>query len=897
MKKKHFLTCIALLCVLVVACVIFAACDKGETPPETGFKVTLNFDSNKGSVTLSKPAEGELYDADEEVTVTVTPNEGWLLDAFTVSGFDDAALNEGGYTFKIQADTTVTATFKNDPEFLFASLQGSVRFVGTRVEKDYLEETEESADFNIIFDATKKAVLFESFEGAEPLRLWLYQADKEGNAVELYHDMQGNLQRNPHSNEPLSFSELDNPFNNLTSECLKHVEANKWTLDIDDQAYYDILNALVAYPSYVESFTLYEENGVFVRLECALARMTYEPYEDMQYFFDLDIKEHGTAAITDEEYFGNYILTDGHATLKQAMEKASQAKNYTVKYQTENEEYTLYYTENGIYIDEEGNARGYVPRPDGNLWKYFYDPDDSSFEFDSTLDKYKSVEDLKAFFTLSEADGDDYYIMLKDLGNGKFATRPLDVNVTDGELTNFFAQQLATGEEQVELFYYPYNFSVSLEDDTLHTVEMDCVDFDYKPIHIVLTFENFDSTTLPITISQAALNGTFAKEQCGTWASENGEKQLNITLDNILFGDEYAENIVKGNNGEYTFSVDGETYSIKFGDEAITFTDNGESTLLYNCPWYMYIGDFYQNKVDVTIRANGIKVQFVGSAEQIASDIKFELVYLMDEYGDGDYGYQFSFKLGNTNYIMQQNGYDYDTLILASENDGNNGYGLYRDKYEELGNWEEYVGTYGGDNYTISIGNDKIVITQSQASTEIAKADITFYKDYSYEQGLEFYQFKVTYGGKECFIEPIEKAVVFSVPKVDSPSSQADYDVFYLMDTTYECDYSAFYGNYSGTMTYYDYYTYESDSYELSVTLEENGNVKVQIDEGNIAEGKVVYALEQNDSRIYLVIKMSDGTFYTCYVYPESEMYGYTYPQYLYVADENGYFGSLYLPE
>ena len=80
---------------LAVACVIFAACDPAEQP-ESGFKVTLEFDNNKGSVTLSKPAEGELYDADEEVTVTVTPNEGWLLDVFTVSGFNDATLNGGG---------------------------------------------------------------------------------------------------------------------------------------------------------------------------------------------------------------------------------------------------------------------------------------------------------------------------------------------------------------------------------------------------------------------------------------------------------------------------------------------------------------------------------------------------------------------------------------------------------------------------------------------------------------------------------------------------------------------------------------------------------------------------------------------------------------------------------
>ena len=95
MKKKLIFLYIAALCVLLVGCMAFAACDPND-PAESGFKVTLDFNSEQGDVTLSKPAEGELYDAGEKVTVTVTPKEGWLLDAFTVSGFDDAALNGGG---------------------------------------------------------------------------------------------------------------------------------------------------------------------------------------------------------------------------------------------------------------------------------------------------------------------------------------------------------------------------------------------------------------------------------------------------------------------------------------------------------------------------------------------------------------------------------------------------------------------------------------------------------------------------------------------------------------------------------------------------------------------------------------------------------------------------------
>lgn len=855
MKKKFIFLCVAALCVLLLGCVAFAACDPKETA-ESGFKVTLDFDSQKGDVTLSKPAEGELYDAGETATVTVSPKEGWQLDTFTVSGYDDAALNGGGYTFEVKADTTVTVTFKNDVDYLFNSLKGSIRFTGKRIEKNYLSDTETEADFNIVYDTAKKAVLFESFVGANPLRIWLYQADKDGNAVEIYHDMQGNVVHDPHSSSLMTFSEIDNPFNYLTSENLKHIEDNKWTLDIDDKTYYDLSSALFAYPSYVESFTLYEENGVFVRFECALERITAGTWTDEQYFFDFDISEHGTAAITDEEYFQNYVLTENHKTLKSAMEEASKAKNYTVKYQTENEEYTLYYTENGIYIDEQGKERGYVARPDGQLWKYYYDPENRSFDFDSPLEQYNDIQQLKAYFTFNNGD-EDLYIMLKDLGNGKFSTRPLDVNTTYNELSDFFSQQIATGEEQIEMFSYPYNFSVSLKDGALNTVELDCADFEDNPVHVTLTFENFDNTVLPITITQEALNGKFPTEECGNWASENGDILLTITHDHILLGDTKAENITDGNKGEYSFSVDGKQYSIKIANGVLTLTDDGVSTVLYNCPWYMYIGDFYQNEVDVTIRANSIKVKFKNSAEQTATNITFELVTLTDEYGYPENGYQFEFKLDGKDYVMQQSGYSYDLLVIGEKN-ATDGLGMYRDKYEELDSWEEYVGTYSGEGYKAELTSDKLTITYNDKSESATK--LIFYRDwnYDYPEGF-YYQFAFKYGGKDCVLEVVDENTMLLV--IDAEAE--DPLMFYLTDENYKPDYSQYYG-------IYEAYSYDEEYHITGVTcqvnFDENG-ITVKVGEASALNATIVQFTPQQS---YLgdggqfTLKLEDGTM--CYM-------------------------------
>ncbi len=113
-KAKRYL--LIVFCVLFAcACFVLSACTLPDDPvEEQGFKVTVaQYDTEQGTVSVSQPKEGALYDNGEKVTVTVTPANDCEVATFAVSGHNDAQLTEGKYEFEITADTTVTVTFQS----------------------------------------------------------------------------------------------------------------------------------------------------------------------------------------------------------------------------------------------------------------------------------------------------------------------------------------------------------------------------------------------------------------------------------------------------------------------------------------------------------------------------------------------------------------------------------------------------------------------------------------------------------------------------------------------------------------------------------------------------------------------------------------------------------------
>ncbi len=105
--RKLLLTLLCFALALSTLLVV-TSCDAQQ-----GFELTLNYNSEGGTVTASKPLYGgKLYGEKELVTVTVSPASNYEVVVFEVSNQPDAALNEQGvYSFVITQDTTVTVSF------------------------------------------------------------------------------------------------------------------------------------------------------------------------------------------------------------------------------------------------------------------------------------------------------------------------------------------------------------------------------------------------------------------------------------------------------------------------------------------------------------------------------------------------------------------------------------------------------------------------------------------------------------------------------------------------------------------------------------------------------------------------------------------------------------------
>ncbi len=831
------------------------------------YPVTLTYEKEQGTVELTPSAAGDKYAYGETVTATVTAAQGFLVQGATVNGAA-AELDGNKFTFTVTKETAITVTFVSRAKLVLDSLKGAVAFEGTRTDHDYYYDTETVSDLRTVFDMQRRAVLIESYEGAEPTRVWLFREADDNSTIQLTHDMTGALISQSFSDQP--FSALFNPFNLLSERALTETEPGVWT--VSEDRYEDIVNALFGYADAVETFRMYEEDNAIVRLEIAFARATELDWgEDYQYTFALDVRRDDVTI--DDDYFSDYPVLDEHRALKTAMQKAAAAQSYTVRMESDMGEQTLYYTDRAIYIAEEDYAYGDIARPDGNIWSYVYDAESGEFAFKEIVSQGSDLSSMKGIFTFSDNNG-EYYYLLKSLGNGAFRVRPADIYDSYGEVSNFFAQQVATGSEQLELFYAPDSFSLTIEDGVLHTVELDC-----DGMHIVLTFEKWDETVLPITIDDAQLEGVIDASFGGTWADEQGETVLSITLDAITFGEEKVEAAEAGSG--YSFEADGKTYTINKEDDTLILTAGEERITLYRCDWVFYIGTFLGvddegGDVDVIITANAIEVM-MGGTTQTATNIVFEIVTVVDDYGYVDDAAQFTFMLGESEYILQQADYGYDALVLARSGESD-GIGLSRDRYEELDSWSEYCATYEGEGYRVTVAEDSITIVRGENTATIAAADITFYRDWDSNQGDYYYQFSFTYQEKECVLEVIDHGMLLVID-----ADSADYTSYYLMDTEYVVSYEGSYGTYTSD----DYATEET--YTVVVAADK---ITLQAGEGAAKTLTIIYhSVEELYGGLtgdYFVLKDEDGTVYYLSVYKSissiSLQFGETYI-FLYPAD------------
>ncbi len=129
--RKTFLLitgCLFLACASLFA----AACTTEE--PQT-YKLQYAYTATEGSITATAPSGGgKEYAAGESVTITVTANNGYEVESVKVNGTSVTLDEAGKYTFQIESDTTVSATFKTvaaaesySLTLSFAKAEGSVK--------------------------------------------------------------------------------------------------------------------------------------------------------------------------------------------------------------------------------------------------------------------------------------------------------------------------------------------------------------------------------------------------------------------------------------------------------------------------------------------------------------------------------------------------------------------------------------------------------------------------------------------------------------------------------------------------------------------------------------------------------------------------------------------------
>lgn len=82
------------------------------------YTVTVTTEGEGGSIKVETAdgeiTDGDVLDAGTEVTVTVTPEENFIVKTFTVNGESAELTEEGTYTFSIEANTTIAVEFSED---------------------------------------------------------------------------------------------------------------------------------------------------------------------------------------------------------------------------------------------------------------------------------------------------------------------------------------------------------------------------------------------------------------------------------------------------------------------------------------------------------------------------------------------------------------------------------------------------------------------------------------------------------------------------------------------------------------------------------------------------------------------------------------------------------------
>lgn len=129
--KKRILVILTVILALCATCSLVACNnnDNNDDPPKESYTLVINNDTAKGSVSVSP--EQDKYDSGSTVKITVSANDGWLLDGIIVNG-KIAEVKDSQIEIKIEKNTTVDVTYKSDnPEATYTLTINNDEFKGS----------------------------------------------------------------------------------------------------------------------------------------------------------------------------------------------------------------------------------------------------------------------------------------------------------------------------------------------------------------------------------------------------------------------------------------------------------------------------------------------------------------------------------------------------------------------------------------------------------------------------------------------------------------------------------------------------------------------------------------------------------------------------------------------
>lgn len=816
MKKSTWLA-VLLCCALVLACSLaLVACQEDEQ----GFEVSVTYDKSMGSVTLSAPKEGKLYDAGEQVTVTVNPNSNCVVAGFQVSGHLDAMLSGNSYTFEVTSNTIITVVFaevsddqtytvtlrcdegaqayltaqqivgnvfvagstvtlhvtvedgfsvesvyidsrsvqldtKGEYSFVinsnvtitiyvnkdfgdeaYNSLKGNVRFDGIMTELRMVGNTDTVYLSNLtrVYDPTNKAVqsseyIYNQLTGqTDVLNFVVMQGDDDGYLNVVYHDIEGKVHRERavENGMYVPFSNVQNPFEVLSKEDFYFDDADgSWQM-VDKTLMGSLVYQLTGYYEDVESVRLYEaSDGVHVEIVSNIMTITDNSGNSYYAIHSFDMIATGINATIDPDLLNDYPMGESQHQLVAALAKAQQATSYRVTHEENGSlegAYVTFRTDKAVWSSGSGIAEGYAARPDGSAWLIELNEQGKAV-VTGTAAYASSLDRVCASFDLGQISPS---MFVKD-GDGVYRLRDADISgIYGSQLAVSLASAFATGSMEKNFATLADNVSLVVRNGEL--VEVKYVwsgyDEDYSRIAGVatLTFEGYNTTSLPVELEETSIAGIVDSVMHGAWFTPNGSLRLDISYDYVLLDGAECDSLVKVDDGIYTFSMSGVEYTFELNNEGkLLLKFSGETLTLERrvCDWYSFVGNYhgesgagtYHNSITVNIEIDTITVTLVNANVPDGVSVVFALTqneeaFVFNESING--ASEFAMFDGSDIYYLTQVDRDGKVWLFSNYLNDISMY-IYRD--DTTADLSVFTaGTYrnDGDDYVVTIGNDGI---------------------------------------------------------------------------------------------------------------------------------------------------------------------------------------------